>query len=110
MIIVTDPMRPFLFTPKGTIRRQLMLKDYQADIARLYQENENSSTDEIPLPESRSLAECTAYMGKVVQSLLGRKAGFDEDIFQLGADRYGLSLWNETNMLIQSKSPSYLYS
>lgn len=88
MIVVADPMRPFLFTPKGTIRRQLMLKDYQTDIANLYLTKESHSSDEVPLPESKGSDDCTSYMSKVVQSLLGRVAGIDEDIFQLGVDRY----------------------
>ena len=87
MIIVTNPMKPFLFTPKRTIRRQLMLKDYATEIVDLYKAVEDSSNSDIAPPASWKVNDTTVFAKNVVQKVLGQNVNDEQDIFQIGADR-----------------------
>ena len=64
-----------------------MLKDYESEIANLYETVEASSNSGIALPPSWDLQDSLRYARGVVQKFMGKPINDDQDIFQLGADR-----------------------
>ena len=91
MILATSPLKPFLYTMKRTIRRQLMLKDYASEIADAYLAVRESSNVDIPLPTSWALEDCVEFVRGVVKKLIKvaeKEVGDDDDIFAVGADRW----------------------
>lgn len=87
MIIVSNPLKPFLFTAKLTVRRQLVIKDYEIEIAKAYEAVESSSNQDIASPENWDLESCTTFTRTIVHKTLNKKIGDDDDVFLSGADR-----------------------
>ncbi|KAJ8508691.1 hypothetical protein ONZ45_g9065 [Pleurotus djamor] len=86
MIIVTNPLKPLEFTPKGTPRRQVCLASYAAEIDALYDAVEESSQKNIQPPQEWSPAATLEFTRKVVNSVMVTPISDDEDMFQSGCD------------------------
>lgn len=91
MILLAAPSKPFSLTSKNTPRRQIIIKDYEDEINALYDTVEQSTQaapgvtvvgwDEI---ETRIFVRAV-----VTKVLVGRgNLGDEDDLFQLGCDRY----------------------
>lgn len=50
MIIVAHPQKPFTLTPKGTPKRQAILKDYEDEIEAVYAAVEETSMSDVKPP------------------------------------------------------------
>lgn len=92
MIVVTDPSHPLLYTAKHTIRRQVSLKEYADEVSRAYKAVAESSNEDISPPSSWELADVVQFVRSVADRVLERPVGVEDDLFQLGADRYVQSL------------------
>ncbi|TDL22685.1 acetyl-CoA synthetase-like protein [Rickenella mellea] len=89
MIIVTDPVRPLQFTPKGTLRKKVALDEYAAEIDQLYNNTEfknQGQADDLLRPKSWDEESCLTLARAVVGSVLRQPLSDDDDIFLYGAD------------------------
>ena len=87
MIIVADPAKPFEYTPKGTPRRHVVIKAYDAEIKALYEAIADSSQTDIPAPETWTEDATLVFVRTVVEKVMKRQLAKDDDIFQEGCDR-----------------------
>lgn len=87
MIIVAHPSKPFLFTPKGFLRRSQTLKEYTAEIDALYATVETRTQSEVPTPSNWNFTSITEFVRAVVTSIMTNSVGDDVDIFHHGCDR-----------------------
>lgn len=87
MIIVADPAKPFEYTPKGTPRRHVVIKAYDAEIKALYEAIADSSQTDIPAPETWTEDATLVFVRTVVEKVMKRQLANDDDIFQEGCDR-----------------------
>ena len=88
MIIVTYPDRPIQLTAKGTLKRKTMLEEYADDITEVYKAVDDSSLKDVAPPVTWSVEESTDYIHRVVEKVLEKPIGKDDDLFQYGVDRY----------------------
>ena len=88
MIIVAYPDRPIQLTAKGTLKRKTMLEEYADDIAEVYKAVEDSSLKGVTPPVTWSVEETTSYIHQVVEKVLEKPIGKDDDLFQYGVDRF----------------------
>ncbi|KAG8930870.1 hypothetical protein FRC02_003563 [Tulasnella sp. 418] len=87
MIIVADPKRPFVFTPKGTVKRKAVIQEYTEEIDAVYRAVEESSLADIRPPGVWNQAETLVFVREVVKKVLKAACDDDDDIFnQHGAD------------------------
>ncbi|KAF9468263.1 acetyl-CoA synthetase-like protein [Collybia nuda] len=84
MIIVADPSKPFVYTPKGAPKRKVILEDYSTEIDRAYNEADNGS--QITPPENLSEESSLTFARDVVNTILKHPAKDFEDIFECGCD------------------------
>jgi hypothetical protein len=87
IILVANPSKPFLYTPKGTPRRQVVINLYEQEIEQGYSDLENASID-LGNPESFGPEECRSFVSQLVEQIVGRKVQDDEDFFLCGCDRF----------------------
>jgi hypothetical protein len=87
MIIVASPSKPFVYTAKMTPRRQAILKDYDNEINVLYDQVEQTSQVDLPLPSGWTLSQSLDYMQHIVYKVMTQKVADNVDIFQYGCDR-----------------------
>ena len=80
-------MKPFLYTAKMTVRRQMVIKEYEDEIANVYEAVESSSNQDIGSPENWDLNSCIEFARVIVHKTLNKEIGDDDDIFISGADR-----------------------
>ncbi|KAG7093077.1 putative NRPS-like protein biosynthetic cluster, variant 2 [Marasmius oreades] len=86
MILIADAAKPFRYTAKGSVRRQLLLKDYEDEISKLYEDVETSTQPDIPAPSHWDTISCRNFVRKVVRSVLPNGVGDDDDLFLHGCD------------------------
>jgi hypothetical protein len=70
-----------------TPRRQAILKDYDNEINVLYDEVEQASQADIPLPSGWTLSQSLDYMRHIVRKVMTVDVADNVDIFQYGCDR-----------------------
>lgn len=85
---MAHPAKPFHYTPKGTPRRQVIIDEYKEEIERGYINLETTSTIEANSFETLDLEETHLYVSQLVEQIMGRKLGEDDDIFLFGCDRF----------------------
>lgn len=88
MILVASPEKPFLYTPKGSIRRQVTLKEYDSEIEALYMSIEESSQGDIAAPTEWNPESTLEFVRKTVHSVLKADITDEDDLFQYGCDRF----------------------
>lgn len=86
MILVTNPRKPLEFTPKGTPRRQVCLKAYDAEINALYDAVKDSSQTDIPVPDTWTAESAVAFVNAAVRRVIRHPMAEDQDFFQQGCD------------------------
>lgn len=92
MILIAKPEKPFLYTAKGSPRRQVIIDLYEQGINELYDANPKVKS---PTPENLSvdlstLDGCIDFTRVTFRKALqasGLELGDDEDILQHGCDR-----------------------
>lgn len=87
MVLIADPEKPFEYTAKGSIRRQITLSKYQKEIDQLYDIVEAPDSFETMHPRSLEPSTVLDVIRATVQRVLERTVQDDEDVFRLGADR-----------------------
>jgi hypothetical protein len=92
MILVAAPDKPFLYTPKGSMRRSATLDAYEAEIAAAYDAVAEAAQEDIPAPTDWNLANILPFVRKVVSNVILKTTLSDEDdLFQHGCDRFAVS-------------------
>ncbi|KDQ07664.1 hypothetical protein BOTBODRAFT_139808 [Botryobasidium botryosum FD-172 SS1] len=86
MIVVTNSSKPFLYTAKGSIKRQLTIDHFQEEIEATYRAVENAVQTSFKPPVTWDYASVLEFVRKVVFSDLGHELKDDDDIFQHGGD------------------------
>lgn len=86
MIIVADPLKPFVYTPKGAPKRRAILENYNTEIDRVYADVEKSSQISSPLEWSQG--SLLNFVRGAVNDVLKYPAKDHEDIFECGCDRF----------------------
>jgi hypothetical protein len=92
MIITVHPSKPLEFTPKGTPRRQVCLKAYEKEIDAVYEVVNESSQNDIPVPENWTAKTAMRFVDTAVRRVLRYPIDEDQDIFLQGCDRFVLPL------------------
>lgn len=87
MIIVAHPSKPFLLTPKGSLRRSQTLIEYTSEIDALYVTAEDRTQADIPTPSNWELPSLIAFVRAVVGSIMTNTVGDHVDLFHHGCDR-----------------------
>lgn len=87
MIIVTDPAKPFEFTPKGTPRRQISLNAYTKEIDAVYQAVKESSQADTDPPINWSRDNVNQFLHTIINKVLEGPISDNDDLFQFGCDR-----------------------
>ncbi|KAF8959299.1 hypothetical protein BDZ97DRAFT_1922992 [Flammula alnicola] len=119
MILIAHPDKPFEYTSKGTIRRQITLAKYEEDIKRLYESDSGSGSDssytstfgsatsasDISNPGIRDFGEIATFVRAAIINILGQ-INDEDNIFQAGAD--SLCALSIRNSIIRSLRQSGL--
>ncbi|KAF5366031.1 hypothetical protein D9758_006730 [Tetrapyrgos nigripes] len=106
MIIVTHPDKPFERTPKGTPRRNAVLRSYAGEIEATYTAFDEASQVHFDPPKSWSAEECISFVRVVLNSILKKdnvELEDDDDIFQKGCDSLHVT-WIRNTLLHALKS------
>ena len=88
MILVASPQKPFSITAKNTLRRQIILNDYEDEINALYDTVEETTQAVDTAPTSWDIVSTTTYVRTIVKKVLVHDVSDDDDLFQHGCDRY----------------------
>ncbi|KAI0265422.1 acetyl-CoA synthetase-like protein [Gloeopeniophorella convolvens] len=86
MILVASPAKPFVYTAKMTARRQAILKDYDAEINALYENVEQNSQVDVPIPSEWSESSSLGYVRQIVHKVMAGEVADSADVFQHGCD------------------------
>ncbi|KAF5351512.1 hypothetical protein D9758_007194 [Tetrapyrgos nigripes] len=88
MILVTHPDKPFQRTPKGSPKRNAVLKDYAEEIEAAYTAFDESSQTQFDPPKSWNAEDCISFIHVAFQSIMkgDSELGDEDDIFQRGCD------------------------
>ncbi|KAF9894311.1 hypothetical protein FE257_007814 [Aspergillus nanangensis] len=78
--------KPFKRTPKGTVQRRAVLRDYEAEIDAIY--TEDIEDDLVPcLPETLDQESVTKYIQQIIVRLLGKTDfSITQDFYSAGLD------------------------
>lgn len=88
MILVTSPSKPFTLTGKHTPRRQVIIKDYETEIAAVYAAAaETTQANKVSSPVTWDLSSTTDFIKTVVNRVMNSRLEIADDIFQKGCDR-----------------------
>ena len=90
MIIVTSPDKPFSYTAKGSLRRQAIIKEYDAEIDAAYAAVEESSQENIAAPTEWNILNVSDFVREVVLRTMKRNTDSlsdNADLFEMGLDR-----------------------
>ena len=117
MIIVTSASKPLAYTPKGTVRRQACIDEYEAEINAAYDAFEESSQADMDPPAAWDLDGIKDFVKRVVSKVMGettKQLADESDLFELGLDRQVTSTTaaHSTQTIIQSSSdlgPEYYF-
>ncbi|KAL1982511.1 hypothetical protein VTN96DRAFT_1236 [Rasamsonia emersonii] len=86
-IIFASPEKPFQRTPKNTIKRKVVVKEYADEIAAMYAAAAQGVAADIPPADVHSLDSLQEYARRLVAKVAGKPAPDDDaDIFALGVD------------------------
>ncbi|KAG2005480.1 CurK protein [Coprinopsis cinerea AmutBmut pab1-1] len=89
MILVSDPGKTFQYTAKGTPRRQIILKDYQAEVAALYKGQKSTPNFDREPAETWDFQSILELVRSVVRKALDTEILSDDiDLFQHGLDSF----------------------
>lgn len=89
MIVVASPDKPLQYTAKNTARRQVIIKEYEAEIEALYRTVEETTQTQIGSPTKWSLSSIRLFVRNVVKNVIQYKQlADDQDFFQYGCDRF----------------------
>ena len=91
MIIVASPDKPFSYTAKGSLRRQAIINEYEAEIDATYAAVEESSQENISAPTDWSVTNVINFVREVVlRTMKGNTSALNDDVdlFEMGLDRY----------------------
>ncbi|KAK0184796.1 NRPS-like enzyme [Armillaria mellea] len=86
MILVAKPSKPFEFTPKGTLRRNAILKTYEQEIEDLYKTIDGVSQTDVVIPQLWTLKNVMTMIREIVTTVFEKKVGDAENIFAVGGD------------------------
>ncbi|ETW81166.1 tridomain enzyme adenylation-thiolation-dehydrogenase [Heterobasidion irregulare TC 32-1] len=90
MLVIASPAKPFTFTAKRTMRRNVILDDYADEIAAAYRSMKNADNSSIHVnpPSSWDFPRTLPFIRSVIASILngGTSVGDDDDLFQHGLD------------------------
>ena len=90
MIVVASASKPFLYTAKGTLRRQAIINDYELEINAAYAAVDASSQTDVSAPKEWNLMEVKGFLrailGRIMRNDL-ENVEDDTDLFELGLDR-----------------------
>ena len=87
MVIIADPDRPLKVTPKQTLRRSEITKEYSKEIAAAYHSFQLSGPSNVSIPTSWTKDNIIHFVLLTVGGVLGRPLDVDGDFFQYGLDR-----------------------
>lgn len=87
MILIANPSKPFSYTPKGTVRRAPVIKDYEEEIDALYDAVDNSAQSATEPPVHWDDKSANLFTRAVVEKLITVPLKDEDDIFQHGCDR-----------------------
>ncbi|OSX58884.1 hypothetical protein POSPLADRAFT_1059977 [Postia placenta MAD-698-R-SB12] len=86
MILIANPSKPFSYTPKGTVRRAPVIKDYEEEIDALYDAVDNSAQSATEPPVHWDDKSANSFTRAVVEKLITVPLKDEDDIFQHGCD------------------------
>ncbi|KAH8110853.1 acetyl-CoA synthetase-like protein [Phellopilus nigrolimitatus] len=89
MILVASPSKPFALTGKGTLRRQVIIKEYDGEIDAAYKAVDESAQENIADPEDWTLSHTTEFVRQIVLQTMKKENGAvadDADLFEHGLD------------------------
>ncbi|KAH8110847.1 acetyl-CoA synthetase-like protein [Phellopilus nigrolimitatus] len=89
MILVASPSRPFPLTGKGTVRRQVTIKEYDNEIDAAYKAVDESAQENIVGPEDWTPPQVTEFVRQIVLQTMKKENGAiadDADLFEHGLD------------------------
>ncbi|KAF5321072.1 hypothetical protein D9619_000384 [Psilocybe cf. subviscida] len=86
MILVADPLKPFEYTGKGSLRRHATLNKYEKDIQQLYEATEASNSAVIEILTSLKRDAVLSFIRRIVHTILEHEVADEDDIFRVGAD------------------------
>ncbi|KAL0569166.1 hypothetical protein V5O48_012806 [Marasmius crinis-equi] len=86
MILFANPAKPFKYTAKGTVKRQLTLSKYSEEILKLYSAVEDSTRAEISAPPSWDESSAKSFVRDVVNNVLKKDTNDADDLFENGCD------------------------
>ncbi|TFY65192.1 hypothetical protein EVJ58_g2123 [Rhodofomes roseus] len=86
MILVAKPSKPFVYTPKRTVRRGAVINLYEEEIDALYKTVEASAQANIPSPSQWDVSASTDFARRVVWAIMTHQVADDDDVFQHGCD------------------------
>ena len=87
MILVTNPDKPFEYTPKRNPRRHVSVALYNDEIEAAYAAVEASAQTDITPPAVWNREEATKFMRKIVGRVMKNPVGDEDDLFEHGCDR-----------------------
>lgn len=95
MILIAHKSKPFLYTAKGTPRRNVTLNAYEDEINELYRDAEKTALDNVGPPADWSYDSLLPFVRQVVCSVVPAVTGDADNIFQLGCDRFAGPHYNK---------------
>ncbi|KAJ3569819.1 hypothetical protein NP233_g4796 [Leucocoprinus birnbaumii] len=98
IILVARPSKPFLYTPKGTPRRQVIINQYEEEIDQGYIDLEKASAIDLKSPDTFGLEDSKLYVSQLVEQIMGRELQGDDDFFLSGCDSLKAT-WIRNNLL-----------
>jgi hypothetical protein len=87
MILVASPEKPFLYTPKGSMRRSATLNSYETEIEAVYEAVAEAAQEDIAAPLDWSAEDTLRFVRQVVSGVTKAEISDDDDLFQHGCDR-----------------------
>ncbi|KAI5123110.1 hypothetical protein M0805_001466 [Coniferiporia weirii] len=86
MIIVTNPSKPFEYTPKGNPRRHVSVALYEPEIDQVYAAVEAQANSGPPPPVTWNAEDTLEYTRTLVAQILKNSVRDEDDIFECGCD------------------------
>ncbi|KAF4612669.1 hypothetical protein D9613_011881 [Agrocybe pediades] len=106
-IIVTKPSKPFVYTAKGTPRRQTVLEVYEDEIKAMYDAITDSSQSEIQPPDEWDLVHTLDFVREILRKVFSHNLDDDMDIFEHGCDSLQAT-WIRNALLRALRESAYI--
>jgi DNA-directed RNA polymerase specialized sigma subunit len=81
------PDKPFTYTAKGTIQRQLTVAKYAREIEEMYEAITQATQEDIHLPSAWTREEVVTFVHQAVHNVMKTRVSDSDDLFQNGCDR-----------------------